>query len=68
MKGVLKKISEKMKAVWAQFEPHSFTLFGIHVVELVQTAAVHAEQWGQLHTAMVVAMSAKVLKLLQEKQ
>jgi len=53
--------SSFMRAIMTKFDKAGFTIFGIHVVELGETAIMHADKWGSLHTAMAVGLTASVI-------
>ena len=52
---------------WTDYSPHAVTLFGIHAVELIQTAVFHVGDWGGLHTALAVGMVASAVQTLKGK-
>lgn len=57
----------RISQVWAEYNPHAVTLFGIHAVELIQTAAFHVGDWSGLHTALAVGMVASAVNVIKGK-
>ena len=55
------------RGLWEKYNPHAVTIFGIHVIELGQTAIFHAADWGGLHTAMAVGLAATLAQTIKAK-
>ena len=58
----LKKMAHKLSTT---FEPSGFTLWGIHVTEVLETMVSHPEKWTALHMAVTFAVLAKAINWLK---
>jgi hypothetical protein len=66
MQRIAKILRQIVGRILAKFDPGAFTLAGIHLTALLQTAVYHPEIWTELHTAITIVLMSKVIAILKE--